>query len=195
MSVNQQLCMHIMKKIIAAVALSVSAVAAHATTFGFSDSDQSFITNTHDFMFSGGYGDYSWINGSFADLGAPVTTLGYAWSNGATDLSMASPTGAFTFNSVSLYESSPAEVTLTGFLHGSLVESYTATLLDGAFSTVALDWSSIDQIVFSTNGMANLFVTDITVNAAHLPEPDSIVLLGLGLVGVAAVRRYGKKSV
>lgn len=183
-----------MKKFFAAIALFTLAAAAQATTFGFADSSQNDITSTHGFTFSGGDGDYSWINGTKSPIGGPSTTLGYAWSNGGTDLSMTSTTGAFTFNSVSLYESNLVPVMLTGYLNGLLVKSYTATLIAGAYSTVTVDWSGVDKIVFSNSARANLLVTDITVNATNVPEPGSIALLGLGLAGFAAVRRQTKKA-
>ena len=50
-----------------------------------------------------------------------------------------------------------------------------------------LNFSQVDRVVFS-GGL--FFVDDITVNGStQIPEPTSVLLLGLGLAGLAASRR------
>src|SRR5690242_10538187 len=111
---------------------------ASATVINFSADLNAFITSFDGFTWSGGDGSGSWVNGTVDGLsGAPAAPLGYAWSNGGTNLSMSTAV-PFTFNSVALYadpkwgpgSGGPGTAVIEGWLKGSLVDTYTTADLD-----------------------------------------------------------------
>jgi hypothetical protein len=166
-----------------------------ASVFGFAADPDFFITNYQGFTFSGNDGPGSWVNGTLDSLSpAPAAPLGYAWSNGAANLSMQSPE-AFAITSVDVYgfNGTQQALTIEGFRSGVLIDSLTTVLLTTSpiqFSTVALGWADVDELTFSTNFQEVLLLTDFNVTTA-VPEPSTwaMMILGFAGVGFMAYRR------
>jgi hypothetical protein len=181
---------------------------AQALTFGFAADDPNPVITTpyEGFIWSGGLGGASWVNGSVLPLtSAPNASLGYAWSNDGTSLSMQlDSSGTFTLNSLDLFGDAaanggiPGQVTIEGFLAGVEVDSFTTPILDSlsstAFTEFTLDFADIDTVTLSESGAGdreNILVTDVTIEeqAQGVPEPGSFALLASGLLGFGLVRR------
>jgi hypothetical protein len=169
---------------------------ASATPFGFADdTGGTFITQGYNgFNYDGGWGTSSWVNETTTPIssfyGVGPAELGAAWSNGGTSLTLTSSTFGQTFDigSVSLNAGHTEDVTIQGFLNGSVVDSWTGTIVNQAdYTNVLLNWTNIDELQFSSG--ANLFVTNIDTELASVPEPASAALLGLGIAGMALMRR------
>lgn len=83
--------------------------------------------------------------------------------------------------------------TLTGLLNGLIVDTETLSLASiNTWTTVALT-GTFDEIQW--NGTGSSFhpfgVDNLVFNAAQVPEPGSLALLGLGFVGVlVSIRRF-----
>jgi hypothetical protein len=97
----------------------------------------------------------------------------------------------FDLFSLSLNVGYTESVTLQGLLNGSVVDSWTGTIVNNyAYTDVGLNWTGIDQVNFSEG--ANLFVTNIDTSHS-VPEPATMLLLSLGLAGLAGAKRKLKK--
>jgi hypothetical protein len=58
-------------------------------------------------------------------------------------------------------------------------------------STFALssDWTGLKSVTFTANGFGARALDNIVLNTVDVPEPASILLLGLGLVGLSSRRK------
>jgi hypothetical protein len=190
-------------KLLAALTMLASSYAS-ATPFGFAADPGGgpyvypyvFITPGYNgFNYWGGSEISSWVNDTLVPIdelyGIGPTPLGAAWSNAGTNLTLSRSTPGETFNmgSLSLNVNFTEEVTLEGMSNGEVVHNWTGTIVHQAdYTNVVLNWANIDEMRFS-QGIANLFVTNIDTELTSVPEPASMALLGLGMAGLAFARR------
>lgn len=132
---------------------------------------------------------------SCADNGSAV------WLGG--DTTSISMTGnAFTLNSFEAAEAfgninTPTLLTLVGTFVDTMTISQTFNF-DGVFDgtgplndfetfTLSSAWTNLTSLTFSANGYFGL--DNVEVNASSVPEPSSIALIGLGLIGLGVSRK------
>ena len=203
--------MKVMQKLGCTVALVglLAAGSANATPFGFAaDGGGNFISQGYQWFnyYGSENGTSSWANDTVFEhgigYGIGPTALGAAWNNrfhpGFTRffpnappsiLTMTSSTAGQTFDIGSLSLNTPRteSVILDGYLNGLLVDSWTGLITNQfSYTNVTLNWTGIDRLNISAQG--DFFVTNIDTSQ-NVPEPATIALFGLGLLGFAAARR------
>jgi hypothetical protein len=198
-----------MKKIktllFAALLFICCASVAHATVLTFDD-----IVTSRYTLIQNGYGGMNWTNtaalnttnSEYANSGYLVGAV--SADNVAFNLNgtMAMVNGdAFNFDGAYLTGAwrDGLNVRIEGYLGGNLV--YDSTVVTSAFTAqyFAFNYANVDLLKFSSFGGTEVenysgsgvhFAMDnFTFNSTAVPEPTSLLLLGLGLLGIAGLRR------
>ena len=195
------------KKVVATSILAIATIMpfhAGATTLTFDEfSNGDFIPN--------GYGGLNWVNFGATDTRAGVPS---GYRNGVissyntlfnrvgapADFSSQTP---FTFNSAYLTAAWNNGLTLavTGYLADQIVDFRTITVNTSGPTFEVFNWTNIDRVNFVSSGGTpagytgsgtHFALDNLTINA-EVPEPTTIAIFGLGLLGVATARRASSK--
>ncbi len=123
---------------------------------------------------------------------------GYAWTWGGPQslfIQFGTPTN---FNSVLLatlsssYGSNASTVQLFGYnAANTLVATGSILTLTDAFQLYTANFTGINTVELRSNSESTWFsIDDITINGSAVPEPGSALLLALGTLAIAGLRRF-----
>ena len=99
--------------------------------------------------------------------------------------------GTFDFNSADWASAWDSSQTLTLYGYNDGVELYqtSVTITNSSILNLELNWTGIDQLTMYTSG-SHYAMDNFTYNeSAPVPEPTTMLLLGVGLLGLAGVNR------
>jgi hypothetical protein len=133
----------------------------------------------------------SWINGGVNSIWTLTKQGGGSFSLQSFDFG----NGYMTWG-----DGDASSVTVQGITSGGAIVSQSFSIAQKEFQTLTLSPAFIDlvSVSFDAYGVDNRSAYDnivVDAPAAQVPEPESLALLGLGLLGVAAARRkFGKTA-
>lgn len=135
---------------------------------------------------------------------APSGTSGssYAWNwNGPQSLwiDFRGLTDVTSVNVATLssgYSLNASSIQLFGYdASSTLIDSSDLLNLSDAFQTLTANFSSVTFLEIRANANSQWFsIDDLVINENSVPEPGSLALMGLGLLGFAANRRKAKSN-
>ena len=151
-----------------------------------------------------GYGGLNWTNAEVVIEGyagyytQSAVSGNYAADNGGGNPLTVSSSGTFDFSGAWFTPangSQPGDISVEAFLGVASQGTQLIDLTDAAPLWVDFAFTGIDQLVFTptSTGHPSYFAFDgFTYNANPVPEPATMILFGLGLLGVAGVSRRKK---
>jgi hypothetical protein len=148
--------------------------------------------------------EWGWANGQWAVpryqgnaiLNKPVSGLNSIWASGGWALSF-SKTDRSAFNFFSAWLAAGfgegGTQTVTGYRAGTQV--YSATVRHtGTMNKFYFDFYDVDEVGFSATPGYNTILDDLEVGSSTVPEPASVGLTGVGLVGILMIARRRRRQ-